>query len=997
MTPDKLPVVEETEVGETNMYRLTYKGFVQNSEKWNSTIELFDKYGRTIRSKSQRLNGNWSVVGATYDDKGRIQTTSEPHANGSQPDLFTTFSYDAIGRMYQTTLPTGAVIKTDFKGLTAKTSNQSTNQWKQQTVDAAGNTVKVTDPTGDIVYVYNAAGQPTKITTQGNDVIMKYDNAGYNLNTTTADMGMVSYIYNNFGQLTSQTDERQNNIIMNYDQIGRLKRRTVMPDNERSEYFYCQHNENGFGNIKTITKTLANGDIIITFMTYDNIGRTKTKTEIIDRQTFTYIYDYHPVTGMLQYLTYPVTNYKIRYDYNSVGHLYKIVENSTGKVLWKAQTDNERGQITSFTLGNGLYSIHDYDKYGYPLDFQTIKFSKKGEGKSDGGLSPGEEILQHQGFNFDEFTGNLMSKSELTYNYQNLTELYTYDDTKLKERLETWGRAGGTIYSINYNDNGNIQSKSDVTANGGSYIYGNDAGPHAVTRIKNTTPQYRDRFKNHNIKYNGFNKVRYIKPENSASEFEFIYGNNDERIKIEEYTWIKTGLPIRTNYYFDNFEVELSYKMTRFLHYIYGPTGLIAIKEQENEMENTSYIHTDYQGSYSVVTDERGSVIDRLSYDPWGRRRNPGDYSFANVPVPRFNRGYTGHEHLDGLGLINMNGRVYDPALGRFLSPDPIIQNQTNSQNFNAYSYCLNNPLKYTDPSGYNQKPAGWDAPWELTGAGAAFYRSMGSGYNGPGSTNHWSDPYRSKEGNAFLMNQSTFNNIYGDQAYQNMFDKNKKTGDKVTTTNPNDIVNIVDKMKSPFNIYLFFDFGQVTFVSCFGELGNKIIGTDGGISFSNPSGMFVVGAEAIASGGGVNEANVGVLPLFMMVGATLYELGSGALIGLSRLSLPLSLLTLQGDTRTGNKWRRREDKRGQQLERNILKGHNNMLNNGGVNNQGFPGDPNGLIPKGGAGLFVAIKAMELYFNWKETIQPQPNPYAPIIINRDTSTIVVPYSPGFKP
>ena len=62
--------------------------------------------------------------------------------------------------------------------------------------------------------------------------------------------------------------------------------------------------------------------------------------------------------------------------------------------------------------------------------------------------------------------------------------------------------------------------------------------------------------------------------------------------------------------------------------------------------------------------------------------------------------GYTGHEHLPGWGLINMNARLYDPALCRFLSPDPVLQDPLSTQNFNRYSYCLNNPLKYTDESG---------------------------------------------------------------------------------------------------------------------------------------------------------------------------------------------------------------------------------------------------------------------------------------------------------
>ena len=92
-----------------------------------------------------------------------------------------------------------------------------------------------------------------------------------------------------------------------------------------------------------------------------------------------------------------------------------------------------------------------------------------------------------------------------------------------------------------------------------------------------------------------------------------------------------------------------------------------------------------------------------LSYDPWGRLRNPATqqvYAVGSEPTLFLGRGYTGHEHLTAFGLINMNARLYDPAVGRFLSPDPYVQMPDFTQNFNRYSYCLNNPLIYTDPDG---------------------------------------------------------------------------------------------------------------------------------------------------------------------------------------------------------------------------------------------------------------------------------------------------------
>jgi len=92
--------------------------------------------------------------------------------------------------------------------------------------------------------------------------------------------------------------------------------------------------------------------------------------------------------------------------------------------------------------------------------------------------------------------------------------------------------------------------------------------------------------------------------------------------------------------------------------------------------------------------------IKRRSFDAWGRPRHPDNWSYSNIPDwTHLDRGFTGHEHLPEFGLINMNGRMYDPIIGRFLSPDPYIQGG-GTQSFNRYTYALNNPLKYTDPTG---------------------------------------------------------------------------------------------------------------------------------------------------------------------------------------------------------------------------------------------------------------------------------------------------------
>ena len=111
----------------------------------------------------------------------------------------------------------------------------------------------------------------------------------------------------------------------------------------------------------------------------------------------------------------------------------------------------------------------------------------------------------------------------------------------------------------------------------------------------------------------------------------------------------------------------------------------------------------DHLGSIAAIADETGAVIERLAYDPWGKRRNVNglaDKADSLVGV-NTDRGYTLHEHLDEVGVIHMNGRVYDPLIGRFMSADPFIQAPGNLQSYNRYAYVWNNPLGMTDPSGY--------------------------------------------------------------------------------------------------------------------------------------------------------------------------------------------------------------------------------------------------------------------------------------------------------
>ena len=134
--------------------------------------------------------------------------------------------------------------------------------------------------------------------------------------------------------------------------------------------------------------------------------------------------------------------------------------------------------------------------------------------------------------------------------------------------------------------------------------------------------------------------------------------------------------------------------------YLSGPFGVFAVVEQVANAENITYVLKDHLGSWTVFTDEDGDLVREESFDAWGNRRNAATWTGAATGVLLFDRGFTGHEHMEGIGLINMNGRLYDPVMSTFLSVDNYVQSPDYAQSFNRYAYCLNNPLKYTDPDG---------------------------------------------------------------------------------------------------------------------------------------------------------------------------------------------------------------------------------------------------------------------------------------------------------
>ena len=198
------------------------------------------------------------------------------------------------------------------------------------------------------------------------------------------------------------------------------------------------------------------------------------------------------------------------------------------------------------------------------------------------------------------------------------------------------------------------------------------------------------------LDYTMFDKVLQITwPSNNSMQFD--YGYDHQRIRSVK----SMGLNPAEKTYIGNCEKIHALPISDvYRTYLSGPMGVFAVVEQVSNTENITYILKDHLGSWTVFTDEDGDLVKEESFDAWGNRRNAATWTGAATGVLLFDRGFTGHEHMEGIGLINMNGRLYDPVMSTFLSVDNYVQSPDYAQSFNRYAYCLNNPLKYTDPDG---------------------------------------------------------------------------------------------------------------------------------------------------------------------------------------------------------------------------------------------------------------------------------------------------------
>jgi RHS repeat-associated protein len=253
--------------------------------------------------------------------------------------------------------------------------------------------------------------------------------------------------------------------------------------------------------------------------------------------------------------------------------------------------------------------------------------------------------------------GNITSRSDV-----NSGSTWKYHDTK-KNAVT----AGGSI-NYSYDANGNMTSRNGVTQ---SWTSANLPATLATSTLSTQFSYAPDR-----------SRWKQVANYSGVTETTLFIGG-----LLERHT---TTTPARTHW----------------KHLIATPSGEVQYVRRSDGTTDTFYVPSDHLGSADAVLNSAGTVLVRTSFNAWGARRDddwvgaPSSTELQQI-ADTTRHGFTGHDMLDNVGLVHMNGRVYDPAIGRFVSADPFVVPMLGTQGLNRYAYTLNSPLSYTDPSGF--------------------------------------------------------------------------------------------------------------------------------------------------------------------------------------------------------------------------------------------------------------------------------------------------------
>ena len=666
--------------------------FSWESEPYNSTYSithsvtekptkktLYDAAGREIRSIQTCFDGSYLKIDTKYDSKGRLWKTSLPYKT-TNPTLWNEYHYDAYHRVDTLKYPSG---RKDIWQYTNNTVTTTVNEISStKTYNSIGQLISAVDPGGTISYNLRPDGPPATITTFGNIVTsFGYDDYGRQTSINDPSAGLLTYHYDYAGNIDTITNANGIKTIMQYDNYNRLSNKAFTEFS--TSYLY---NADGLLTNETSTNGTSKE------YTYDNYGRILTAKETVpDSKWLQKNYSYNQ--GNIQHIVYSANTGSIaseNYYYNN-GHLSEIKINAQNSI-WRLEGENNLGLPTVATTGS-ISRSYGYSTYGLP----TYRTAEK----------QGNYFLD-QSYLFEPQKGTLESREDYVHGgFEN----FQYDDLNRIVNLQ----GNNYSYAVGYNNKGNITNLSNV----GTFQYNKTNKPYAISDVipnGNTVPLW-----DQNVSYTSFMRPDTI--SENGYQAVFAYNSQADRVRMEVIDLGSQNTQLSRYYIGDNYETDITPGGSTQRLYLGGDAytaPAVYIKDGSSSW-NIYYICRDYLGSITHITNSSGTVAQELSYDVWGRLRNPVTqdiYELNITPNLLLGRGFTGHEYLPWFGLINMNARLYDPVVGRFLSPDPYVAAPDFTQDYNRYTYARNNPLMYVDPSGEFIQ-------WILAGAiilGKAYY-----------------------------------------------------------------------------------------------------------------------------------------------------------------------------------------------------------------------------------------------------------------------------------
>jgi len=659
---------------------------------------------------------------SAYQDGGlaeSLRLQREATASQSRSVHWSHYFYDHLGRISLLIGADGSVRCTDY-GTRKTTKFDPYGRTTSTFVDSERRPIRVINAAGgELRYEYDLDGRLRKtVNVDGSEIEHIYNDIGEKVATDDPDLGLWQYKYNSLGELVGQTDAKNQVIHLSYDLLGRLKERVYADAVHRWEY---DESPNGIG----FPSREYDDSGFEERYEYDKHSRPQTVIRTVPEAL-----PWEPASSYRTSASYDefgrqiATSYSSGFgtlsSYDDVGLLRQISATDKGgaeqsEILYEASVYDAEGRIRVEKYGSAIQRSQEFE--GDSGNLVHLSASKK------------NEQLQNLSFEYD-LNGNLVRRGDLVS-----SDIRANVFDKLDRLIEQWTVTNFRTKTYDYAPNGDLTRKSDF----GDYEYNATAGQplHGLTRVvhvngKETRYSYDA---NGSVTSRGKTRISY----NNANQAVTV---SDSRRSRSTFAYSPSGGRYRHDYidgrrhqyitYFGGYErikevgtepLFPTSERIRQRHSVIGPNGLIGTVEYVdwifptrndrdverrrtpdkpvltgNRTREVNYILSDNLGTANVVLDEYGTVKQFLRFDAWGARIYGEN---EKKPYHPYRRGFTGHEHLDNVSLIHMNGRLYDASLGRFLSADPNIQSPGNAQNYNRYSYVLNNPYKYVDPSGY--------------------------------------------------------------------------------------------------------------------------------------------------------------------------------------------------------------------------------------------------------------------------------------------------------